>query len=867
MNEFELCFELPWLLLLFPLLAFVIGHAYRYTYRGERRLRESPLPLLCRLVALLCVTLLLSGFSVVTNRAGVSVMIAADVSDSMRSQRSRLAQDVNQLLEALPEGERVGVVSFARDVQEEKPLAAERGAVTLHVPDNAAVTDISAVLSDALTRMDANTRRRVILLTDGRETDGDVLTAAHLLAGKGVRVDAVRYATGVTTAEAEVTDIRLPADVSLGTVCKVVVTVESNDSIRATLALYDEDVEVKQAAVRLKKGKNTFNYTVNLTTPGMRVFTARLTPDQDTIAENNTMSACVNVSVSTTALIIDGTGEDGQGLCDLMNQSGHHAILTDPAGFPRNMAEMCRYGMMILMNVNEQDLRAEAADLLEEYIRVYGRSVLVTGGENAFVYGNYLNTAFEEFLPVEVNVQERESAESTALVLVLDCSASMGITMTRLHTATLNPLEMAKRGAIKCAARLNSNDHVAVISFSDKTYVMREMTSAVHQEEIVAAISRMATMGGTMYCDALRAALDEMSKVPDVANRHIIFLSDGNAGDDQYESIVEEIKEQGISLTTIAVGDDIDASILQRLAEMGGGRYYRAEDPYDLPSVMLSDTVLQQVDCIVEGCFVPRVGYGSTLFDASAALPPLTGYVRTETKNEAELVLCTDSRQPLYAVWRYGAGLCGAFTSDVGGHWSEEWMSTEAGRNACLQIVSALMPESSSVNTYGAQIISGGVEGKLRITCLDSSVQRGLTAEVIAPDGSVQRVALTFVQDGSYEQTIALHGMGKYTIRLYPTLPDGTEEDVVETAAAVSLSREYEAFPDNGDQATLERICAITGGVVVRSPSALGDVDMSQAYIEYDPSVMLATAALISLMLELLLRRFKRLRLPRLRRK
>ena len=264
---------------------------------------------------------------------------------------------------------------------------------------------------------------------------------------------------------------------------------------------------------------------------------------------------------------------------------------------------------------------------------------------------------------------------------------------------------------------------------------------------------------------------------------------------------------------------------------------------------------------------MPRVGYGSTLFDTTEAFPPLTGYIRTEPKNEAEMVLCTDSQQPLYAVWRYGAGLCGAFTSDVGGHWSEEWLSTEAGRNVCLQLVCSLMPESSSVNAFGAQIISGGVEGKLRITCLDSTVQRGLTAEVIAPDNSTQRVALTFVHDGSYEQTIALHGMGKYIIRLYPTLPDGTTEDMVETAAAVALSREYEAFPDNSYQTTLEKICALTGGVVVRSPSALNSVDMNQVYIEYDPSMTLAIAALISLMLELLLRRFRRLRLPRFRRK
>ncbi len=858
MNGFELCFELPWLLLLFPVAVFFIWRSYRYTYRGRKRPRESCLPLFLRLLAALCASLMLAGCTVMTNRVPVSVLIAADVSASTDKQQSAVTKAVLDLLKTLPETQDTGVVSFAQDARLELPIGGKRTLSALTAPDNPAVTDISNVLNYSLSLMDSNTRRRVILLTDGRETDGNALAVAHALANKGIRVDAMAFKSDVTTPEAQVTSVALPADVALGSVCKVVVTVTSNDSIRATLSLFDEDTLVREASVRLKKGDNTFNYTVSLSTAGMRVFTARLTPVKDTIPENNLMTACVNVSVSGATLIIDGTGQDGQALSDLMGANGYQTKLIAPGEFPHTLEEMCRYGMIVLANVNEHDLRTEAASMLEEYIRVYGRSVLVTGGENAFIYGNYLNTAFEEFLPVRMDVKQADSVDPTALVLVVDCSASMGIPMIKLHTSSLNPLEMAKRGAIKCASQLHENDLISVISFSDKTYVMQEMTNAANNEQVVGAISRMATMGGTMYKDALAAALEQFDGLQPSVRKHVIFLSDGNAGDEDYEVLVREMLRRGISLTTIAVGDDIDASILMRMAQEGGGLYYRVTDPYDLPTIMLSDAVLQQVDCKIEGAFIPAVAEGTQCFEQDAVLPELNGYIRTEIKPEAELVLYMPQRHPLLAQWRYGAGLCGAFTSDVSGQWSAKWLNTPEGQLALLHIIDTLLPQSNSVSAVGAKIVSGGKEGVLRVTCADRALYRSFTAEITSPDGSVSRVSLTSQGDGIFEQTISLRGAGKYLITLHPLLNDGTSGQPVQTAAAVAWSKEYDAFFEETSADLLQNLCLMTGGEVMRSASALCDVSMDDVYIEYDPMILLTLTTAVCVLLELTLRRFRR---------
>ena len=57
--------------------------------------------------------------------------------------------------------------------------------------------------------------------------------------------------------------------------------------------------------------------------------------------------------------------------------------------------------------------------------------------------------------------------------------------------------------------------------------------------------------------------------------------------------------------------------------------------------------------------------------------PPLKGYIETELKRGAQLHL-TISREerkpPILASWNYGKGTTIAFTTDLSGHWSREWI-------------------------------------------------------------------------------------------------------------------------------------------------------------------------------------------------
>jgi len=66
------------------------------------------------------------------------------------------------------------------------------------------------------------------------------------------------------------------------------------------------------------------------------------------------------------------------------------------------------------------------------------------------------------------------------------------------------------------------------------------------------------------------------------------------------------------------------------MAMLGNGKYYRVDSSYDLPSIVLTDTVVSQTEHLVQSSVQPAVT--STRYGIAAQLPPVAGYIRTTAK-------------------------------------------------------------------------------------------------------------------------------------------------------------------------------------------------------------------------------------------
>lgn len=174
--------------------------------------------------------------------------------------------------------------------------------------------------------------------------------------------------------------------------------------------------------------------------------------------------------------------------------------------------------------------------------------------------------------PVNVILLEKQ----TRIVLVLDRSYSM-------HGAAI---EEALLGANSFIDLTNHDgetyqDHLAIVTFSTSTDVpleMREMEDGDDRADASAAIAGVTASGSTAMGDGLRDAIQEIENYGDqAAAQAIVLLSDGyhNAGVEDPATMITELRDKGISVFTIAVGPDVDAGLLEDLAQETGGLFYR----------------------------------------------------------------------------------------------------------------------------------------------------------------------------------------------------------------------------------------------------------------------------------------------------
>ncbi len=180
--------------------------------------------------------------------------------------------------------------------------------------------------------------------------------------------------------------------------------------------------------------------------------------------------------------------------------------------------------------------------------------------------------------PAAAPVERDETGPKIALAIVVDRSGSM--TGLKLET-TLN----AARAAV---ASLGDDDLVTVITFdTDASMVVRLQRVGNHRADIAAAIATIQAGGGTNIYPALDQAYQTLAVVR-APSRHVILLSDGQAPYDGIPELAAEMKAQGISVSTIGIGD-ADRNLMNMIAEGSGGRLYMVDDLQKLDGVFVAD--------------------------------------------------------------------------------------------------------------------------------------------------------------------------------------------------------------------------------------------------------------------------------------
>ncbi|HEY3110035.1 MAG TPA: VWA domain-containing protein [Chloroflexota bacterium] len=848
----------PWVLVLLPLLLpifFFLGRPRMA--RLPRWLRRSALGTRLAIVTLIVVAL--SQPLLGRTSESVSVVFALDRSESV-SQEARQASDgfVGQAMQQLSETRRAGVVVFGRDAAVERPIGGSSAPGQVQIrPDGTNVAEALHLARSMLPRVGG---KKIVLLSDGRETLSRAEDEARAAANQGVQISVVPLA-GSQPPEVLVEALEIPSQIREGESLDAVIAVGATVETDATLKLWLDTKLISEQPVHLTPGSNRFTAAQPNLKKGFHTFWARVESATDTFKQNNELSGFTVVKDKPRVLMIAQSEAEGKELREALIASDVQVDARPPSFVPPRLSQMKRYDAMILVNVPSSAFALDQMKTIQNYVQNLGGGLLVIGGENSYSLGDYAKTPLGDVLPVTMNIPGKRDRGSVSLMLIIDKSGSMD-----MREEGVTKMQMAREAAQVSLDSLDATDRVAVLAFDTQSRWIvqpRQVGQGNQVDQIKDRIKTIEASGGTEIYPALEMGFRAIRETP-ARYKHIILLTDGRSlSSADYDRLIAQMRQESVTLSTIAIGSDSDTQLLEELAKQGEGRYYYVDKARDIPKVTTKEAKIASGSPIVEGQIAPKVLAPSPIIRsiAPASLPQLGGYVVTSIKDQAQTILAPDEvrADPLLAQWQYGLGRSIAWTSDIKLKWAAAWLTWGDFKKFWTQAVRWAMPAPSDPNLQvGVTVESPNVIVRVDAVDDEGSFRDGqdIRVSVLGQGFRADEQPMRQVAPGRYEYTATIEDQGVYSVDV-SQYENGKAARTESTGFVVPYPAEYRYF--GADDNYLGRLAAITGGKILRDPRAVFSSDgLKFQGLDWTPLwPYLLGAALILLPIDIAMRRLQ----------
>lgn len=761
----------------------------------------------------------------------VDVVFLLDVSDSVSPAAAADARAyVEEALRGAGNRDRAAVGVFARDARLEHGLRHDPPPVQPVVVVDGSATDLARAVRLGQGAAGSDNRRRVVLVTDGRPTQGDLPPAARELADAGVGLEVVRL-DAAPVADVLVEEVTAPSRVREGDEYDLTVVVRNTGSepVAAELAVTADGRVVERRSLALEPGSTELTVPRRAEEGDERAairYEARITSPASSVPDNEVGRAAVRVDGPPRVLVHEHADGRASHLVAALRAGG---VRTDVTGALPPLDGLLAYDSVVLVDVPAHALGDDAMAALDAFVRDAGHGLVAVGGQESFGLGDYDDTPLEELLPVFARVTDPQRRPEVAQAFVVDTSGSMAACHCRpeavgagaeLTEGGVVKTDIGKEAVARAIDMLEAQDQVGVLAFDTSSQWVLPLQHVPDQDTVDEGLARLHPGGGQDMGAAVREAIAGLRDV-DARLRHIVLFTDGWTHDHgPLLTAAEEAREAGITLSTVGTGEGAFDE-LRRVASIGGGRFYPGRDLLSIPDILALEVRMVARPVVTEGEFHPRIAGLAPVTEGLHATPPLAGYLATTAKPAAEALLTIgEERDPLLARWRAGLGTTVAWTSDVEARWSAGWIDWEGFSRFWATTVSETFPGDAGTSfdlaaTASATGLRLGVEVPDTLPADVTAV-----ATVTGPDMVREEVVLDRASLTAFQAEVGGDREGVYAVTA--TLRRGDEElGRAATTAIRSYSAEY--APGEADDALLDEAVRVAGGALDPDPSSLFD--------------------------------------------
>lgn len=835
-------FQQPWWLVAIPVLWALSWWIARKSLAGM----ESAWKVMALVVRLIVIVLLVGALAEPWWRkqaTELAVTAIVDASDSIPTeQRPRVRGYFEALAEAGDatgrDNGRLGFVTVARDAS----VAAlpSRLVRTLDVEHQGQrdASNLAAGLRLALAVAPKDAGNRLLLVSDGNQTAGNLLAAAQVAQSLGIPVDVlpVEY-----TYDGEVIVDRVvsPPTAREGETMNVRVVMQASKPARGRLNLLlngqpidlDASTPAIGTPVELRSGQNVLQVPVTALATGPQKFEAVFESDTrdgrfvgDTLAQNNRGESVTFVSGEGRVLVIRDDPNESGDLERALREANIRADVVSSTAAPAGLSDLAGYEAVVMVNQSAYNFSQRQQEELRQFVSDTGGGLLMIGGPNAFGAGGWIGSPLEEALPIRLDPPQKRQMPKGALAL---CIHSIEMPDGTFY---------GKKVSEAAVSRLSRLDLVGINEYNWNTgrhEWVYEMAPVGDGTAVRRAINRLTFGDMQDFTPSFQQCFDALMKA-EAGQRHMIVISDGDPQPPP-ASLLQRFRDNRITVSTVGVYPHStgDLSRLEEIARFTGGRFYSVTTQAGLatlPEIFTKEAMTVRRSLIWErpgGGVTPQMVGGTDALRGIGQVPNINGYVVTAEREGLAQVSATirgsdpATADPLLAQWQYGLGRVVAYTSDATTRWGGQWVGWQGYRQFWEQHVRWVLRPQGSPNVR-VSTESAGDSTRVTVEAFDTQGERMSFARfrgrLARPDGSGEDVVLQQVGPGRFQAVVPTELSGSYVLSLRysgsdPTAAGGVIEGAVQAAISRPFADEYRALTDN--RALLRQVAEATGGRVL----------------------------------------------------
>ena len=523
----------------------------------------------------------------------VATMFLVDGSASVGSGgRSDQLKWLGDALAEQPDESLAGVAIFGGDARLESTVRTNLELDALTTKVDSSRTNLEGALRLAGAVLPEDAKRRIVLMSDGRQTEGDMRAEIERLAERGIVVETIpiERSTGVDVA---VESVDAPMNASVGDKIVIAAIIDSSQAFPgASVELTFDGAIVATEEVDLKAGANRVEFATEIP-DGIDVarYRVQVRSPGDQVAENDSGFVAIQVKGKSKVLVVEGEAGRGTSLVNALRAGG---LLIDVV-VPQNLPEadsLAAYQGIVLADVSVPSFTDQQLDDLAVTTRDLGRGLVTVGGTHSYALGGYRESKLEKLLPVISDVLDPKRRVTVAEVLAIDTSGSMGACHcgangngnnsagggAGLNEGGVNKTDIARAAAERSVDALSAEDEVGILGIDNNSRWIADITNlGTGGEGVRDAIDGLRhTQDGTDLTKSLTKAADALKKSK-AGLKHVILFTDGFTGDNVLRDVAEEaaeLKVQGITVSVLSTGETSSVALLEAIATAGGLRWY-----------------------------------------------------------------------------------------------------------------------------------------------------------------------------------------------------------------------------------------------------------------------------------------------------